>query len=115
MEWVGMNKKAFADLMLKWATLKEQMNDIEDAITKEVMGMQESVAIGYAKATYSAGRATYAWEKTALENNASKESIEYYSTVKVTVKWKEVCRDMRIVDAPILKAGTPKVTIELVK
>ena len=110
-----MDKKAFADLMLQWSVLKDQIDDIEAAIKAEVMARQESVTIGYTKATYSAGRVTYAWEKTALENNATDEMIEHYSTVKITTKWKDVCRDMRIVEAPVLKAVAPKVTIKLVK
>ena len=110
-----MDKKALANLMLKWAVLKDEMNDIEAAIKAEVMELGETVSVGYTKAVYSAGRATYAWERTALENNASDEMIEHYSSVKITTKWKDVCRDMRIVEAPVLKAGVPKVTIKLVK
>jgi len=112
---MGMDKEALAQLMLKWAVLKDEMDDIEAAITAEVMELGETVNVGYTSAVYSAGRATYAWEQTAKENNASDELIEYYSTVKVTTKWKDVCRDMRIVEAPVLKAGTPKVILKLVK
>ena len=110
-----MDKKEFARLMLRWAVLKEEMVDIEDAITAEVLELGETVSVGYTSAVYSAGRATYDWEQTAKENNASDELIGYYSMVKTTVKWKEVCMDMRIVEAPVLKAGTPSVTLKLVK
>ena len=112
---MGMDKESFAQLMLRWAVLKDEMVDIEAAITAEVMEFGKTVSVGYTSAVYSAGRATYAWEQTAKENNASDELIGYYSTVKTTVKWKDVCRDMRIVEAPVLKEGTPKVTIKLVK
>jgi len=112
---MGMDKKEFAKLMLRWGALKEEIDDIEAAITAEVMELGETVSVGYTSAVYSAGRATYAWEQTAKENNASDELIGYYSMVKTTVKWKDVCRDMRIVEAPVLKAGTPSVTLKLVK
>ena len=109
------DKKEFAKLMLRWGAIKEEMVDIEAAITAEVMELGETVNVGYTSAVYSAGRATYAWEQVARDNNASDELIGYYSMVKTTVKWKDVCRDMRIVLAPVLKAGTPSVTLKLVK
>jgi len=112
---MGMDKKEFARLMLKWGDLKEERADIEEALVAEVMELDKTVDIGYTSAVYSAGRATYAWEQEAVANEASEELIESLSTITVTTKWKEVCKELGIKEAPVLKAGTPSVTIKLVK
>jgi len=110
-----MDKKEFARLMLKWGDLKEEMADIEVVLAVEVLKLGKTVDIGYTSAVYSAGRATYAWEQEAVANEASEELIESLSTITITTKWKEVCKEIGINEAPVLKAGTPSVTLKLVK
>ena len=93
---MGMDKREFAKKMLEWSDLREKMDDLEAAIVAEVMRLGKTVDIGYTSAVYSAGRRTFGWEQVAK-------------------KWSEVCKEMEIADPPVLKAGTPKVTIKLVK
>ena len=112
-----MDKKEFARLMLKWGDLKEEMIDIEAAIMAEVMELGKTVDIGYTSAVYSAGRRTFGWEQVAMEQGATEIVIEKYTTATVTVttKWSEICKEMEITDPPVIKVGTPSVTIKLVK
>ena len=112
---MGMDKKEFAKLMLKWSDLKEEMDDIEAVIATEVLEIGKTVDIGYTSAAYSAGRATYAWEQEALAGDASAALILSLSTTTITTKWKDVCKKLGIDEAPVLKAGTPSVTLRLVK
>ncbi len=112
---MGMDKREFAKKMLDWSALKERMNDLEAVIVAEVMELGKTVEIGYTVATYSAGRCTYAWEQEAVAGEASEELIESLSTITVTTKWKEVCKELDIDNVPVLKPGTPKVIIKLVK
>ena len=110
-----MDKKEFARLMLRWGDLKEMLVDIEATITAEVLELGKTVDIGYTSAVYSAGRTSYAWEQEAVAGEASEELIESLSKITVTTKWKDVCKELGIDSVPVLKAGTPKVTIKLVK
>ena len=114
---MGIDKVRFAELMLDWAYLKEQIDDIEATITAEVLRLGKTVDIGYTSAVYSAGRRTFGWEQVAMEQGATEAVIEKYTTATVTVttKWSEVCKEMEITDPPVLKAGTPSVTLKLVK
>ena len=66
-----MDKKEFARLMLQWSDLKEMLDDIEVAISIEVLKLGHTVDIGYTSAVYSAGRTTYGWEQEALAGDAS--------------------------------------------
>ena len=110
-----MDKKEFAELMLEWGDLKEKMIDIEVTIAAEVLELGKTVDIGYTSAVYSAGRTSYAWEQEALAGDASAALILSLSTTTITTKWKDVCKKLGIDEAPVLKAGTPSVTIKLVK
>ena len=112
---MGMDKREFAKKMLEWSDLREKMDDLEAAIAAEVMRLGKTVDIGYTSAVYSAGRTSYAWEQAAREGEVIAEIIDKHSTTTVTTKWKEVCKDWEITDPPVLKAGTPSVTLKLVK
>ena len=112
---MGMDKREFAKKMLEWSDLREKMDDLEAAIAAEVMRLGKTVDIGYTSAVYSAGRTTYGWEQEALAGDASTALILSLSTTTITTKWKDVCKKLGIVEAPVLKAGTPSVTIKLVK
>jgi len=110
-----MDKREFARLMLKWGDLKEEMIDIEIAIAAEVLELGKTIDIGYTSAVYSAGRTSYAWEQEALAGDASAALILSLSTTTITTKWKDVCKKLSIDEAPVIKEGTPSVTIKLVK
>jgi len=114
---MGMDKREFAKKMLEWSDLREKMDDLEATITAEVMRLGKTVDIGYTSAVYSAGRTTYGWEQVAMEQGATEAVIEKYTTAKLTTatKWSEVCKEMEITDPPVIKAGTPSVTLKLVK
>ena len=114
---MGMDKREFAKKMLEWSDLREKMDDLEAAIVAEVMRLGKTVDIGYTSAVYSAGRRTFGWEQVAKEQGVADYVIDKHTTTTVTVttKWSEVCKEMEITDPPVLKAGTPKVTIKLVK
>ncbi len=112
-----MDKREFAKTMLEWSDLKERMNDLEAVIAAEVMRLGKTVEVGYTVAAYSAGRRIFGWEQVAREQGVTDVVIDEHSTTTVTIttKWSEVCKEMEITDPPVLKPGTPKVTIKLVK
>ena len=114
---MGMDKKEFAKLMLKWSDLKEELDDIEAVIAAEVLEIGKTIDIGYTSAVYSAGRRTFGWEQVAKEQGVTDAVVDKHSTTTVTVttKWSEVCKEMEITDPPVIKAGTPSVTLKLVK
>ena len=109
----NMDNYAFAELMLKWSRVKQQLNDIEEAIEMEVLVREESQYIGHTYAQYSAGRTTFGWEQAARDAKVDQAIIDKHSKITVSTAWAEVCKEVDIDDAPVVNAPKPKVTIKL--
>jgi len=109
----NMDNVAFAKLMLRWSMVKQELDDIEAAISEEVLARGESQYIGYTYAQYSAGRTTYGWEQAAQGAEVDQAIIDKHSKTTVSVSWAKVCEDAGIEEAPVVGAPTPKVTIKL--
>lgn len=79
-------------LFVEAAETRKRLAEVESAITAAVLEMGETQKIAGVKATYyKPGFTTPNYEAAARANLPDYYDLEPYTTVRTSVKWKDVC------------------------
>lgn len=92
----GINREALAADMLKWARLKRQLDEVEQAISDTVLQLGETVVVGYTRATYYNPRKSYNYEAGARDAGVQVGMVIKHTTEKTvtSVDWKAICSEI---------------------
>jgi hypothetical protein len=89
-----MNPSELAAKMLQWEKDKRALDQLTVEIEEEVLKIQKTQVVGNVRVTYSGGRATYDYEKSAYGAPGTAELEEKYSTEKAVVNWDAVAAEV---------------------
>ncbi len=110
------------DKLRDWAACKKVLNDLEDEIIEEVLGLGTSITHGAAHVKFTKGTTKYDYEGIVsvleCDTELKNETIEANSTPSTTVKWKSVMETLGAsfaIKERFKTVGDPKVVISLVE
>ncbi len=113
-----MNASELARKILYWENLRREADEVAEVIEAAVLEGGETVTVGNARASYSAGRKKYDYQGAAIEWGADEHTIEAHTSTKTvtTTDWRQVCFDTKSAssDIPFTKSD-PKVTMKLLR
>ena len=104
-----MNPTELAQSLLQWQGLKEQMDELEEAIKEAVLKLGKTQTVGDVRASYSKGRTTYDYE-TPASSFATDEQMEAFK--KVSYDWRGMCEAYGFEPA-VKSVSPPSVTVKL--
>ena len=106
-----MNARELAYLMLKWAAISKQLDDIEATIRSEVLVVGKTQTVGNVRATFSNGRRTFDYE-TPAKPIAPPELVVQHTEIIEKIDWKSICTEVGA--TPIVVSQTdPSVSVKL--
>ena len=97
----GIDREALARDMLRWAALRRNMDELEQAISDAVLLLGETVVVGYTRATYYNPRKSFDYEAGARDAGVEVGMVIKHTTEKTvtSVDWKAICSEMKV-EAP---------------
>jgi hypothetical protein len=105
-----MNPNDLAKLMLKWADLKKELDDIEDEIASAVLEIGQSKTVGNVIATYSKGRIEYDYETAVRKENLPDVIISQY--MEKVIDWRAIAKD-RGIEPIVVSRRTASVSVRI--
>ena len=90
-ELAKVDRSQLAKLMLRWESIKQELDEIEGYIVDSVLRIEETVEVGNVRASYSAGRKRYNYQDVGSDAPTSLVA-EYTKTVEQT-DWRALVMD----------------------
>lgn len=112
-----MNDIELTQLFVDYANLQDELADLKEKITAEILKREESVKIAGVTATYykpTLGTPDYEGAVTLfLEQNPAEEyRLKEFQSATITTKWKEACVAFRIAPNPSTEEKPARVVIK---
>jgi hypothetical protein len=104
-----MDASEIAKEMLRWETMKKELDALTSIIQEEVLQMGKTQTVGNVRATYSAGRKTYDYHTAGAQADPEvweRHAIKSYD-------WKAICETAGITDIPFTQSE-PNVSVKLI-
>ena len=86
-----MDRSELTKLMLKWESIKRQLDEIEEAIIDSVLQIEETVEVGNVRASYSAGRKRYDYQ--GVGSDAPAVLVAKYTKTVEQIDWRALVMD----------------------